>query len=546
MTAWNRRRRRSLAAGAALLAVLVLPTVAAAHPLGNFTINHYAGVRVEPDRVLLDIVIDQAEIPTFQARLGFDVDGDGELSATEVDAGRVAACRELGRSLDLEVAGARQTLVLTEAGLAFPPGVGGLPTMREVCGYAATAVGAIGPGTPVTFADRSFAERLGWREVVFGGSGVTLAAAHGELRTSSVTNRLMHYPTTLLAQALADTEVTVSASPGGPALPPLEIPDAEPLPGASGPEPAGGPAASAPVAEPVTAGAVPGGVTAGELPSIFRTADLTPLVLLLSVLTAAGLGAWHAVTPGHGKTLMAAYLVGTQGRPLHAVGLGLSVALSHTLGILALAGLIVGAQGVLPPEVVLRTTPVVAAVSVVVIGGWMLISEALRRRGRRATAADPGHAHGSRDTHDHPHEHAAHHHDHEHASLDDGEHSHGGMRHSHLPPPGSTVSWRSLFVLGLAGGLIPSASALLMLLGSIAAGRPAFGFVLVVAFGIGMALVMGGIGLALVVARGRLDRVQVASPLSRLSAYLPLIASCVVLGLGLYLTVQAVAGNTTF
>src|SRR4029077_17613385 len=127
-----------------------------------------------------------------------------------------------------------------------------------------------------------------------------------------------------------------------------------------------------------------------------------------------------------------------------------------------------------------------------------------------------------------------------------GEHSHGGVTHSHLPPAGSTISWRSLFVLGLAGGLIPSTSALLILLGSIAAGRPAFGFVLVVAFGLGMALVMGGIGLALVLARGRLDRVDAGSPLGRVSGVVPLVASVLVLGLGLYLTVQAMAGRATF
>ena len=554
VTAWTRRRRRATAAGAAIIAVLLLPALAAAHPLGNFTINHYAGVRVEANRILLDVVIDQAEIPAFQARLGFDADGDGELSAAEVDAGRVAACREIGGSLDLEVAGARQTLVLTEAGLAFPPGVGGLSTMREVCGFVATPATAIVDGTPVAFADRSYAERLGWREIVLEGSGVTLAAARGTFRTTGVSERLTHYPTTLLSQALADTDVAVTASPGGPVLAALDIPDASPLPGMAGtatdPAPGAGSPGTAPVAQTVAAGAVPGGVTAGELPSIFRTADLTPLVLLLSVLTAAGLGAWHAVTPGHGKTLMAAYLVGTQGRPLHAVGLGLSVALSHTLGILALAGLIVGAQGILPPELVLRTTPVVAAVSVVAIGGWMLLGEARRRRGRRAAAHDHGHSHEL--DHDHDQVSAGPDHDHATSAAHDhhlpaaGEHSHGGLRHSHLPRPGSTISWRSLFVLGLAGGLIPSASALLILLGSIAAGRPAFGFVLVVAFGLGMALVMGGIGLALVVARGRLDRVEAASPFSRLGAYLPLVASFVVLGLGLYLTVQAVSGNTTF
>jgi ABC-type nickel/cobalt efflux system permease component RcnA len=115
-----------------------------------------------------------------------------------------------------------------------------------------------------------------------------------------------------------------------------------------------------------------------------------------------------------------------------------------------------------------------------------------------------------------------------------------------MPPAGATITWRSLFVLGLAGGLIPSTSALLILLGSIAAGRPAFGFVLVVAFGLGMALVMGGIGLALVVARGRLDRVDSTSRLGRVSQLVPLLAAFLVFGLGLYLTFQAVSGNTTF
>ncbi len=163
------------------------------------------------------------------------------------------------------------------------------------------------------------------------------------------------------------------------------------------------------------------------------------------------------------------------------------------------------------------------------------------------------HAHG--DAHDHPHEHHDHDHDHDHdhetvghaeQPADPGVHSHGGVSHSHLPPAGTTISWRSLFVLGLAGGLIPSTSALLILLGSIAAGRPAFGFILVVAFGLGMALVMGGIGFALVLARGRLDRVDGASTLGRVSGYVPLVASVLVFGLGLYLTFQAVAGRATF
>jgi ABC-type nickel/cobalt efflux system permease component RcnA len=545
----NRGSRERFAAGAlALIGVLLAPGLVAAHPLGNFTINHYAGLRVELDRILLDVVIDQAEIPAFQARLAFDVDGDGELSKAEMAAGRVSACTELSGSLDLRVDGKPLAIELTRAGLSFPPGAGGLSTMRSVCGFEAALATPLGTGSTVGFADHSFGERLGWREIVVAGSGVTLTGAKGELRATSPSDRLTTYPEDLLAQALTDSEVAVLVRPGGPVLATFDIPDAEQVvaPGGVAATPAANAGSSSfpsddiEGAAEVASAAVPGGVGTGDLPSIFRTADLTPLVLLISVLTAAALGAGHALTPGHGKTLMAAYLVGSRGTPVHAAGLGLSVALSHTLGILALAGLVVGAQGVLPPEVVVRTAPLVAAVSIVVIGGWMLLGEARRRQIPRQHA---DHDHHDEGDHDHQHDPGPSA-EHSHGELSHGEHSHGGHRHSHLPVPGSTISWRSLFVLGLAGGLIPSASALLILLGSIAAGRPAFGFVLVVAFGLGMAAVMSGIGLALVVARGRLDRVDTSTWLGRATAHLPLLASCLVLGFGLYLTFQAVSGNT--
>ena len=538
LDARRRGRRRLAGVGLAtwvgLVAAVLVPAVVAAHPLGNFTINHYAGVRVEPDRILLDIVIDQAEIPTFQARLDFDTDGDGKVSDSETDAGRATACAGIRSALTLIVDGAPRMLTLTEAGLTFPPGVGGLSTMRLVCGFTARLEQPLVTGSEVTFADTSFVDRLGWREIVVGGSGVTLAAVAGELRTSDPSERLRVYPTNLLTQALADRSVAMVATPGGPTLAPLDIPDASPLTG-SGSGSGSGVDVAAAATTPTLAGAVPGGVSGVDLPSIFRTADVTPLILLVSILTAAALGAGHALTPGHGKTLMAAYLVGTRGTPLHAAGLGLSVALSHTLGIMVLAGLVVGAQGILPPDVVVKSAPIVAAISIVAIGSWMLFGETRRRWRLRTAAAERAHEH------DHGTDH-----DHDHAEHDAAEHSHGGVRHSHLPTAGSTISWRSLFVLGLAGGLIPSTNALLILLGSIAAGRPTFGFVLVVAFGLGMALVMGGIGLALVLARGRLDRVDATSRLGRISAYVPIAAAVLVFSLGIYLTIQAVAGKTTF
>ena len=510
-------RRIARAVVLAFLAAFLLPALVAAHPLGNFTINHYAGLRIEPDRVLLDVVIDQAEIPAFQARQALDTNEDGEVSDAELDAGRVSSCTALANDLDLSIAGADVRPSLMAAGLELRPGVGGLSTLRQVCGFEAPLPDPIAPGTRVTFADSSYAGRIGWREIVVEGSGVGVTPVEGELRGTTVSDRLQAYPPDQLDNALADERIVFSVAPGGAELPPPAIPDATPV------------AETAEVTEsalPVSA-AVPGGV-AGEIPALFQTADLTPFVVLLSLATAAALGAAHALTPGHGKTLMAAYLVGMRGTPVHAIGLGLSVSVSHTIGILALASLVIGAHGILDPDVLVRAAPAVAALAIVAIGGWMLVGE-LRRR-----AANPETAPHSHD-HDHGHEH-----DH------DGEHSHGSMRHSHLPAATeTTITWRSLFVLGLAGGIIPSTSALLILLGAIASGRSAFGIVLVVAFGVGMALVMTGIGLLVVGARGRFDRLGGGSAFKAVRTWLPLGAACLVLGLGLYLTAQAITAPPT-
>ena len=537
----GRRAFRSLPAIAfALIAGLAVPLAAIAHPLGNFTINHYAGITVSSAEIQLDIVIDMAEIPAFQERQRMDADSDGTVDDAEAAAGATADCTALVDSLELTRDGNRLVLSSGPAAVSFPPGAGGLSTLRLQCAFDAALGPAIAGPTTIDFIDGSYTERIGWREIVAVADGVDLDS-HG-LPATSLSQRLTAYPADRIALPLDVRSASLVARPGG-------APAASAGRGAS-PPPA--PAASA------VAGAVPGGVSSSELPEIFRTAELTPIVLFAALITAVGLGASHAVTPGHGKTLMAAYLVGSRGTAIHAVGLGLSVAVSHTLGILALALLIVGAEGVLPPDVIYRAAPVVAAISIVAIGGWLLVGE-IRRRVRAARAratnavvgdGDPGHHHEHAGDVEHPHgdhvaeahDHDVHDHEHDH-DHDAGEHSHGGIRHSHLPAAGATLSWRGLFALGLAGGLIPSASALLILLFSIQTGRPAFGFVLVLAFGLGMALVMSCVGLGLIFARGRLDRLPRRSALGRLAGFAPLIASFAVFALGLVLTWQAVVGR---
>ncbi|MBI3750143.1 MAG: hypothetical protein HY263_00585 [Chloroflexi bacterium] len=509
-TRLSRRVARATFAGIALAALL--PAVALAHPLGNFTINHYAGLRIAPDRIDVDLVIDEAEIPTFQERQRIDADGDGSVSAAELEAERLAACPRLLPSLQLTVDGTRLALRADAAGLAFLPGAGGLSTMRVVCELSATPITAIGASATVAFEDGTFAERIGWREIVAVGDGATIAGP-GLLATSP-SDRLTHYPTDLLSRPLSMEAVTLTVAAGGPSLVAWSAPDALPLGGAAGP---GARDASIPAL-----GAIPGGV-GSELASIVQGGDVTPALLVGSLLVAIGLGAAHALSPGHGKTIMAAYLVGTRGTTRQALGLGLAVTVSHTLGVLALAVITLGAASTLPPERLYPILGVGSGALVVAIGGGLLVRR-LRDLARGTADHDAGdHEHGHEHTDPHGHEHP---HPHPH-----------GHEHGHDEAVG--VSWRSLFALGLSGGLVPSASALILLLGSIAAGRVAYGIVLVVAFGIGMAVVLGGVGVALVHASRLAGRIPGAGVLGRRWAAIQVVVAALVVGLGIVLTSQA-------
>ena len=527
-------------AAAALLAgglILVLPGIALAHPLGNFTVNHFAGIRIEPARVVIDLVIDEAEIPTFQDRLTIDTNGDGVVSDDEANVERLAACPRLTPNVDLTVDGQRLPLVVFAAGLSFPPGTAGLSTMRLVCEFAAALPDAIAWPLRVGFNDASHPGRIGWHEVVVTGSEVTLAA--GRLPSTSISDRLRAYPANLIPHPLAVQNVTFSATLGGP-LTPYEQPGdalaltATPLPtdgdsvtaspvGSSAP--AAGPVATLGPGETPQAAAVPGGVVGMDIDGLIGTTAITPLVLLGSLAAAFLLGAGHALTPGHGKTLIGAYLVGSRGTALHAVALGLAVTVSHTLGIVVLAAIILQARD-LAPELFNTVAPIVSGLAVIAIGAWLLVGQALIYLARRRDR-EPAHEHLPADV---PHRHDA--------------------LGRHLPAapetPAAPIGWRSLFMLGLAGGLIPSTNALIILLAAINVDRPAYGLVLVVAFGLGMALILGGVGLALVLARTRLERLPSASSLGRLARYAPLGAACLVFVLGVWLTSQAIGVGPSF
>jgi ABC-type nickel/cobalt efflux system permease component RcnA len=384
------------------------------------------------------------------------------------------------------------------------PGAGGLPTLRTVCELRAPIAEPIASASEFAFEDGSYPERIGWREVVVQGDGVAISPADAE---RGISNRLTSYPADLLSQPPNERAVAVSIAPGGSALPQWSPPDAWPLDG------------SMATSDSVTA--VPGGV-GGELVSLIDFAELSLPLALVGLIVAAVAGAGHALSPGHGKTVMAAYLIGSRGGTRQAIVLGGAVTVSHTLGVLLLAAVVLLAGSILPPERLYPILTVVSGATVVVIGA-LLLAGCVRRS--LTSAAHGAHAH--------------------HTDDPEGMHRHGWRVHSHRrdPAPDTLPGWRGLAALGVAGGLVPSTSALILLLGAIGAGQALYGVALALAFGIGMAGVLTGIGVALVHGRAWIEGAGPARrpAVQRAAAALPWLTAVVVIVGGLVLTGQTLA-----
>ena len=253
--------------------------------------------------------------------------------------------------------------------------------------------------------------------------------------------------------------------------------------------------------------------------ALIATPEISASVLVFAALLAAALGAFHALEPGHGKTVVAAYLVGSRGTARHALILGLIVTASHTAGVYLLGGVTLYASRYIVPE---RLYPWLGAVSGLVIAalGFALF---LRRYAGRDE--HHGHAHHG---HDHAHEHAHGHHHHD--------HGHGHGHHHHLPA-GQTVSLRELFALGITGGIVPCPAALVVLLSAVALRRVGFGLFLIAAFSVGLAAVLIAIGLLMVYARRLMARFQGEGRV--VTRWLPLTSSAVMTVLGLAIAGQA-------
>jgi nickel/cobalt exporter len=420
------------------LAALVLPVVASAHPLGNFTVNRFSRIEVSGPRVYVRYVLDLAEIPTFQA---------GKIDAPTY-------ARRIARGVRLTVNGRRARLVPIETVLETPLGAAGLKTTRLEVVLRGPRLG--GP-TDVAYSDANFADRIGWKEIVVGDA-------------PSASHELRAYPRDLLASPEDVTRVRTRLVP---------VSDTGTRPH-------------------VTGGAAlerTDRTSDSGFASLVARDDLGAWVILASLAAAVFWGAAHALSPGHGKTIVTAYLVGQRGTPRHAALLGLIVTATHTIGVFALGLVTLLLSQFVVPGDLYPWLNLISGVLVVAIGASVLRSRWKHRR-----------AHASGHDHHHPHDH---HHD---------------------------LSRRSLVAVGVSGGLLPCPSALVVLLAAISLHRVAFGMLLVVAFSAGLALTITGIGLVAVLARSAFRRLSFEG---RLVSLLPAASALVILAAGVAMTLHA-------
>ena len=478
-----------------VLLALAVPLAAAAHPLGNFTINRYAALHVGQHALTVHYVVDMAEIPAFQTITDIDKNGDGTIDPDEREAYLSRAPADLARHLILTVDGREQPLTAGRRTFSLPPGAGGLPTLRLEVNFEASLPSARGA---VEFRDGNFPDRLGWQEII-ADAGEGIALAESTVPRTDRSRALRDYPTDLLASPPQVSEARFRM-------------------------------VSATSSDAVAEASAPRGVLAGpgrfsdRLTELIATrAPLGPGLVLTSLLVAAALGVLHALSPGHGKTIVGAYLVGARGTARHALFLGLVVTATHTLGVYALGLVTLTASHYIVPEQLFPWLGAASGLLVLGIGASLATT--------RLEAARGGHVHSHEHGNDHDH-HDDHHHDH-------GDHHHG-HGHSHVPADAGegALAWRRLFALGVSGGLLPCPSALVVMLGAIALGRIAFGLLLIVAFSVGLAAVLTAIGLLFVYARRWFNHLPADG---RVARYVPVASALVISVAGFLIVVQALA-----
>jgi nickel/cobalt transporter (NicO) family protein len=489
----SRRPIRSLFVLAAMSALVLLPSISAwAHPLGNFTINLYSGIHVVPGEVRVDYVVDMAEIPTFQAMPSIDTNRDGQASDVEHAAWASAEAPQLLANLTLVVGDTPVRLAVRSAQMTFRDGQGGLPILRFEGSFAAASP----PQGSITYRDDNFPGHIGWREITAAGEdGAALAGS--TVPAQSVSDALLSYPQDLLSSPLNVTSMSASYRPGTSSAEPIGARDTNSVAASSAGRPL---------------------VEGGPFAALIEHHGLW--LALLGFVLAVAFGAWHALLPGHGKTLMAAYMVGSGARVRQAVAVGSAVAIMHTASVLALGMLVIALQATFRPEQLYPWLGLASGLVALGLGVYLLIARLTSWSVSRRPVAESG-AHEDGSVHEHPH--APHPHPHPHGNE---------------LPDAAPLSAKGLFALALAGGILPAPSALVVLLGAINSHRAAYGLGLVLAFSVGLAVALIAVGLGALRAREALAR-RLSSFWGRL---VPVVSAGAIVGVGAFLTARGVAG----
>ena len=436
---WLPRWRRTPSMFLAFALMVASGAPAAAHPLGNFTINHLTKASLSARAIDLKYILDMAEIPTFQI-MRERAEGGSRAGLARWSTDEVAV---VAAGLHVTVDGVPLLLLAGKPHAVTRPGAGGLPTLYWVESFHAALPSATSPRR-VDIHDDVNAQKIGWRDVVVSPE-------------QEPTNELRSYPSALIAspRRIAGVRLTIDADGRIVSRGEIEGPD-EALAG--------------------TASQLRSNVLADML----ARGAANPWIVLLTLIVAAGLGALHALEPGHGKTLLAVSLVGARATPNQALVLAVGLTLAHTAGVLALGlVLLVAAQWIVPENVY----PWITLASGLMVA--LLGANALARyvRYRRGEAHLHGPAHES-------HEHDCSHHD------GHGAHNHAG--HQHVPSGSAPLSFRSVVLIAMSGNVAPCPAALVVLLTAMTLHQLGYGLLVIVAFGVGLAAVLTGLGVALV------------------------------------------------
>jgi len=464
----SRRARCLFALAGVLGSFAIFPAVVSAHPLGNFTVNHYSGIDVAGQQIRVHYVLDLAEIPAFQEKQRIDRT-PGYL------AGKVAL---LAQNLSLSVDGSAERLQPSGRTMQFLPGQGGLQTLRIEALFTA---GITTDGRhDAAYRDGNDPERIGWREITVRASdGAQVTSS--DAPTTSVTNELRTYPQDMLSSPLDTQQAAFSFRRGRLAA------------GAA------------------TLGPFGGGFSGVQdrFAALIAPDNASWSFVFFAIIAAIGLGAAHALGPGHGKAVVAGYMVGSRRGWRSAVLLGGTITATHTAGVFALGLITLYASSLITPERLYPWLTLVSGLLVLLMGGWLVAA-------RSRTFLD-GY------NHDHAHDHAEH-------------------GHHHAADQRRPLRRRGVVLLGVTGGLLPCPSALIVLLAAISLHRVAFGLLLIVAFSTGLALVLVGIGIAVTRGTALIKRIPTRRRLLtavRAARLLPVVSALVVCVAGVGLFMQA-------